>query len=111
MKTYIVQSGDWLSKIADRLGVSEEHLINVNNIVDANKIYPGQKLSYTPAGVTMGPPAPRSSGVAVPPTALPTSNFSLKLKSLTANKPLFYGSIAAVSAAILAAFYLPKKSV
>ena len=41
---YIVQSGDVLSKIATRFGVSVSELVASNGIKDANKIYPGQKI-------------------------------------------------------------------
>jgi LysM repeat protein len=43
-KTYTVQSGDSLSKIASRCGVSARELAAVNNIKDANKVRVGQKL-------------------------------------------------------------------
>jgi LysM repeat protein len=44
-KTYTVQNGDSLSKIAARCGVSSRELVEVNNIKDANKIRVGQKLA------------------------------------------------------------------
>ena len=43
-KTYTVQTGDSLSKIAVRCGVSARELAEVNNIKDANKVRIGQKL-------------------------------------------------------------------
>ena len=43
-KTYTVQNGDSLSKIASKCGVSARELAAVNNIKDANKIRIGQKL-------------------------------------------------------------------
>lgn len=45
-KTYTVKSGDALSLIAHRLGVSVNHLTTKNGIKNANLIYPGQKLKY-----------------------------------------------------------------
>ena len=43
-KTYVVQNGDSLSKIASRCGVSARELAEVNGIKDANKVRIGQKL-------------------------------------------------------------------
>ena len=43
-KTYTVQNGDSLSKIASRCGVSARELAEVNGIKDANKVRVGQKL-------------------------------------------------------------------
>ena len=42
--TYVVQSGDSLSKIASRLGVSARALQDLNGITNPNQIYVGQKL-------------------------------------------------------------------
>jgi len=44
--TYTVKSGDTLSEIAVKLGVSQSHLQNKNNISNPNLISVGQKLSY-----------------------------------------------------------------
>ena len=41
---YIVQSGDNLTKIANRYGTTVNQLVSWNNISNANLIYPGQKL-------------------------------------------------------------------
>lgn len=46
VKTYTVKSGDTLSGIASRLGVSTATLQSKNNIQNANLIYVGQTLSY-----------------------------------------------------------------
>jgi LysM repeat protein len=43
-KTYVVQQGDTLFKIALRFGVTVAALQSVNNISDPNKVYPGQVL-------------------------------------------------------------------
>lgn len=45
-RTYTVQSGDTLSKIANQLGVSVSYLLNKNNISNPNLIYPGEALNY-----------------------------------------------------------------
>ena len=41
---YIVQSGDNLTKIANKYGTTVNQLVAWNNIANANLIYPGQKL-------------------------------------------------------------------
>lgn len=41
---YIVQSGDNLTKIANRYGTTVNQLVSWNNIANPNLIYPGQKL-------------------------------------------------------------------
>lgn len=43
-RTYTVQSGDTLSGIAAKYGTSWKTLQQINNLPDANKIYPGQVL-------------------------------------------------------------------
>jgi len=44
--TYIVKSGDVLSVIAQKLGVTTKQLQDKNGIKNANKIYVGQKIKY-----------------------------------------------------------------
>lgn len=43
---YIVQSGDNLSKIANKLGVNLSTLVKENNINNPDLIRPGKKLKY-----------------------------------------------------------------
>jgi LysM repeat protein len=43
-KTYVVQQGDTLFKIALRFGITLEALESANDITDPNKVYPGQVL-------------------------------------------------------------------
>lgn len=53
--SYTVQPGDTLSEIAERYGTSWQHLAQINNIADANRIFPGQVLridSAAPASQT-----------------------------------------------------------
>src|SRR5699024_7788301 len=45
--TYTVKSGDTLSDIAVRYGMTTKALQNLNNISNPNKIYAGQKLKIT----------------------------------------------------------------
>ncbi len=51
--TYVVASGDTLSVIAERFGVSTEDLANFNAITDTNAIQVGQELNIPPAGETV----------------------------------------------------------
>lgn len=63
--THIVEAGQELALIARQYGVSTQDIVALNNIANADLIYPGQELTipaageYTPANV---PPAPTSSG-------------------------------------------------
>ena len=41
---YTVVSGDTLSAIADRFGVSVQQIVDLNNIGNPNLIYPGQRF-------------------------------------------------------------------
>jgi len=43
-KIYVVQKGDWLSKIAPRFGVSLSALTKANNIRNPNLVFVGQRL-------------------------------------------------------------------
>jgi len=43
-KTYVVQEGDTLFKIALRFGVTLDALLSANNITDPDKVFPGQVL-------------------------------------------------------------------
>lgn len=48
--TYVVKSGDFLSKIGEHYNVSWQHIYNSNKKVigaNPNLIYPGQKLTFT----------------------------------------------------------------
>ena len=58
-KTYVVQNGDSLSKIASKVGVSSREIAELNGIKDANKIRIGQKLvlpGYTGTTTTTSKP-------------------------------------------------------
>lgn len=43
---YIVQAGDTLSEIAQKLGKTRKHLIEANDLENPNKLVIGQKLNY-----------------------------------------------------------------
>ena len=51
-KSYVVQSGDNIWRIAKRCKVSQEALLRANNISDARKIQPGTKLVIPPTSNT-----------------------------------------------------------
>jgi rare lipoprotein A len=48
--TYVVQSGDTLSQVADRLGTSVDQLASSNGIADPNRIYSGRMLHLRAPG-------------------------------------------------------------
>ncbi len=56
MRTYTVQRGDTLSGIAVRFAVAMSELMKLNNIADADAIYPGQQLRIP--GSTVAVPTP-----------------------------------------------------
>lgn len=52
--TYVIQSGDSLSVIAERFGVSTQELADFNAISDVDSIKVGQEISIPPS--TVAPP-------------------------------------------------------
>jgi LysM repeat protein len=67
-KSYIVQRGDSLSKIAKQFGVSVAAIVAANNIANADHIEEGQRLTIPPAGAASAP-----STAAGPTTAPPAA--------------------------------------
>lgn len=73
--SYVVQSGDSLSKIAAKVGVTSREIAELNNIKDANKIRVGQKLvlpSYAqavPQSAAKPAAAPAKKAAAKAPSA------------------------------------------
>lgn len=75
--THVVQSGESLSQIAQRYGVSVEAIVQANGLEDPSLIYPGQTLiipapGEVPPTATPRPPTATpqpASPTAVPPTA------------------------------------------
>ncbi len=57
---YVVQSGDSLSVIASRFGVSTKELADFNAITDVNSIHVGQELSIPPT--TIASPSTSAAG-------------------------------------------------
>jgi len=68
-KTYTIQSGDSLSKIAQKVGVSSREIAELNGIKDANKIRIGQKLVLP--GYTGTAPASKPKPAAQPKKSAP----------------------------------------
>lgn len=64
--TYVVQSGDTLSVIADRFGVGTRQLADFNAISDINAIAVGQELAIPPSTASSegNPPDTGTSGSA-----------------------------------------------
>ncbi|MBI5300650.1 MAG: LysM peptidoglycan-binding domain-containing protein [Chloroflexi bacterium] len=74
--TYTVQWGDWLSKIAQKFGVTNQEILTANPGLNPNRIYPGQVLNIPAAGGSV--PAPASALTPTPvagatPTPVPVS--------------------------------------
>ncbi len=62
--TYVVQSGDSLSVIAERFGISTDELAEFNAITDVNSIKVGQELTIPPADTTATTAAEETSTTA-----------------------------------------------
>jgi putative chitinase len=60
-QTYTVQPGDILSRIAARLGVPLQAIIDLNGIANPDRIQPGQVLRIPPATQPRGMRAPREA--------------------------------------------------
>ncbi|MFZ0549030.1 MAG: LysM peptidoglycan-binding domain-containing protein [Candidatus Promineifilaceae bacterium] len=78
---YVVQPGDWLSKIAAQFGVSTAAIVAANNLGNPNLIYAGQELIIpgTAGSTTTGstPPAAPPSATPTPPPAPPPPSTNL----------------------------------
>lgn len=70
--TYVVQSGDSLSALAQRFGVTREALAAANKISPSSLLYVGQTLTI-PAGAQIQPTATPRPATATPRPAAPTS--------------------------------------
>ncbi len=64
--TYTIQVGDWLSKIAQRFGVTTQALMAANPGLDPNKIYPGQAIIIPAAGAPVPTPSTRVASIPAP---------------------------------------------
>jgi membrane-bound lytic murein transglycosylase D len=65
-ETYRVRKGDTLGIIAQRSGIPADRLMALNDIGNANRIYPGQELILRGGNVTPAAPAPAPVPVAEP---------------------------------------------
>ncbi len=72
---YIVQSGDWLSRIATRFGVPLSAIMAANNIANPSLIFVGQRLVIPGQGSANPTPAPATPAPSTPAPATqpPTS--------------------------------------
>jgi LysM repeat protein len=61
---YVVQPGDTLSKIVNKLGVSKNDLMALNGITNPDHIEKGQKLKIPRPGVVIPSTVPASTTVA-----------------------------------------------
>jgi LysM repeat protein len=65
---YVVQAGDSLSSIADRFGVAQAVIVEVNELADPNFLFSGQRLVIPPAGTepaTATPEPPSPAGIKI----------------------------------------------
>jgi LysM repeat protein len=60
--TYTVLPGDWLSRIADRHGISLAALLAANNLTATSLIRPGQQLTIPGGAASPAPPAAPAGG-------------------------------------------------
>ena len=63
---YTIQPGDNLKSVAERFGITEETLIQLNQLANPDKILSGQRLKVP------NPPAAKDSGGAEPAGETPT---------------------------------------
>jgi LysM repeat protein len=66
---YVVQSGDTLSKIVTKLGVSKDDLMALNGITNPDHIEKGQKLKIPRPGMVIPSTVPPSTTVPAETTA------------------------------------------
>lgn len=66
---YVVQSGDTLSKIVTKLGVSKNDLLALNGITNPDHIERGQKLKIPRPGMVIPSTVPASSTIPAGTTA------------------------------------------
>ena len=81
--TYVVRSGDSLYRIADRLGVALQALLDTNRIQKSSVIYPGMRLTVPAGGhlpvdtPTVAPVAPASGAPAASSRVQKVLDFAL----------------------------------
>ncbi|MCA9916256.1 MAG: LysM peptidoglycan-binding domain-containing protein, partial [Anaerolineae bacterium] len=82
-ETHVVQPGESLFSIAQLYNVSVESLLELNEITNANQIYPGQELTIWSAEA--GIPQPEATAGAEADTILPTPEESNALPTISSN--------------------------
>ena len=65
---YVVQPGDWLSRIAARYRVSWHYLAQINHLANPNLLYVGERLSVC-GGTSVPPPAAPPKATPPPPAS------------------------------------------
>lgn len=111
--TYVVQSGDTLTKIAAKLGMSIDDILDNNpEITDPNKISVDQEISYPDSMVkvmNVQPSAPQTSGPRTSGTSVPMTASKAKfdlMKLVQDPKMLAIGAVVIIGAAVI---LKPKK--
>lgn len=79
--SYHVKSGDTVSGIAARVGVSTSAILAANNLSQRSLIYPGQTLTIPRAGATPSVSAPAAAPATSAPAAAPAAATSVKIAS------------------------------
>ncbi len=67
--SYTIQWGDWLSKVAQRFGVTTQALMAANPGLDPNRVYPGQVVIIPAVGAAV--PTPSTPTSSTPPASTP----------------------------------------
>jgi murein DD-endopeptidase MepM/ murein hydrolase activator NlpD len=112
---YTVQSGDTLSKIADRYGTTWQQIATTNELDDPNLIEPGQELLLE--GVT-GPVVPQTSKPkAIPvakspvlPSPLINSSQNITIFGMSFPKTLVYAIGGLTAIILLYVIFKPSKT-
>jgi len=79
--TYVVQSGDTLMAIADKLGVPVEELIRLNNLTDPSHLEVDQVLKVPSRGGTQPTPVPGAQPTRQPTRAAPAGGETYEVQA------------------------------
>jgi len=94
VETYVVRSGDSISKIATRAGMKERDLVALNSLSNRNRIYAGQVLRLRgPEVSAMVAPEPAESAVLAPEPAEPVPLVARDVVYEEMSEPLVVGVI------------------
>jgi LysM repeat protein len=72
--TYTIQSGEWLSKVAQRFGVTTQALMAANPGLDPNRVYAGQVIVIPTAGAPV--PTPSTPTSSTPAALTPAASIT-----------------------------------